>query len=57
MQSFHSSSDLIKAFFRYLVVKKRERNSNSDLSRKALFEIKQRAKRFKQVNTDLMMTA
>jgi hypothetical protein len=64
MQSFHSASDLIKSFFRYIIIRKRERAKGEETtnrerieSKKALFEIKQRAKQFRQINTDLMMTA
>ena len=71
IESFHAGSNLIKSFFRFLIIKRKEEERNQiqlqlgntsglavdqSASRKAMFELRQRAKQFRQINSELMMT-
>lgn len=64
LESFHEGSNLIKSFFRYLVVKRKEDERNAiqiqlhnsvvgpmildqNLSKMAMFELRQKAKQFR----------
>lgn len=52
LKSFDAGADLIKAFFRHLVAKRKGGDVNA-----SLFAIRMQAKRFRHVRSELMMTA
>lgn len=52
LKSFDAGADLIKAFFRHMVAKRKGTDFNG-----TLFAIRMQAKRFRQVSSELMMTA
>jgi len=52
LKSFDAGADLIKAFFRHMVAKRKGTDVNG-----TLFAIRMQAKRFRQVSSELMMTA
>ena len=54
--SFHVASNLIKAFFRYLIKKKGTKYTPDDKNR-SYFEMKKISKHFRHINTELIIAA
>ena len=56
MNSFHVASNLLKAFFRF-IIKKRKESAKAEDRNKAYFEMRKIAKQFRHINTELMIAA